>query len=173
MASTLKVNTIQHTGGTTAISIDSAGRVTHPAKPAFRAEKRAGNQTLSDSTTTAITFEHEAFDIGSNYDTSTSRFTAPVAGIYHFSSITRAVANSGTMDYFIMYLYKNGSLYSDMYQLQTSANNMLNSHLGGSVTVQLAATDYVEIRVQISGTSPYVGNHSSGERTWFSGFLVG
>ena len=144
-----------------------------PTRPAFRAEKRTGNQTLSDSTTTKITFEHPVFNIGSNYDTSTSQFTAPLAGIYHFNSITRVVANSGTMDYFIMYLYKNGALYSDMFQMQTSANNMLNSHLGGSVTVQLAATDYVEIRVQISGTSPYVGSHSTGQRTWFSGFLVG
>jgi hypothetical protein len=50
---------------------------------------------------------------------------------------------------------------------------MLNSHLGGSVTLQLAATDYVEIYVQISGTSPLVHAHASGQRTWFSGFLVG
>ena len=30
MASTLKVNTIQHTGGTSAVSIDSAGQVSFP-----------------------------------------------------------------------------------------------------------------------------------------------
>ena len=173
MAGIVGLTELQHTNGTSAATIDASGRILTPARPAFRVEKRASNQTLSDSTTTTITFEHEAFDIGSNYDTSTSRFTAPVAGIYHFNSITRAVANGGTMDYFIMFLYKNGSLYSDMFQMQTSANNMLNSHLGGSVTVQLAATDYVEIRVAISGTSPYVGSHSTGQRTWFSGFLVG
>jgi hypothetical protein len=144
-----------------------------PTRPAFRAEKRASNQSLSDGVTTTITFEHTVFNIGSNYNTSTSQFTAPLAGIYHFNSLTRAVANSGTMDYFIMFLYKNGSLHSDMLQMQTSANNMLNSHLGGSVTVQLAVDDYVEIRVQISGTSPLVHSHASGERTWFSGFLVG
>ena len=144
-----------------------------PTRPAFRAEKRASNQNVSDSTTTAITFEHEVFDIGSNYDTSTSRFTAPLTGIYHFNSITRVVANSGTMDYFMMFLYKNGSLYSDMFQMQTAGNQMQNSHLGGSVTVQLAATDYVEIRVQISGEGTYVGSHASGQRTWFSGFLIG
>ena len=173
MTSILGTQSIQHPNGTAAMTIDASGRILTPARPAFRAEKRASNQSISDSTTTAITFEHEAFDIGSNYNASNSRFTAPIAGIYHFNSITRAVANGGTMDYFIMFLYKNGSLYSDMFQMQTSANNMLNSHLGGSVTVQLAATDYVEIRVQISGTSPLVHSHASGQRTWFSGFLVG
>ena len=96
--STLKVGTIQdHANSITAISIDSAGRILTPARPAFRAEKRASNQTIVDSTNTVITFEHEAFDIGSNYNTSNSRFTAPIAGIYHFNCLVRAVANSGTM----------------------------------------------------------------------------
>ena len=36
MASTLKVNELQHTGGTTALTVDSTGRVLQPAKPAFR-----------------------------------------------------------------------------------------------------------------------------------------
>ena len=171
MTSILGTQSIQHPNGTTAMTIDSTGRILTPARPAFRVEKRASNQSLSDSTTTTITFEHEVFDIGGNF--ASNKFTAPIAGIYHFNSLIRAVANSGTMDYFIMYLYKNDSLHSDMFQMQTSANNMLNSHLGGSVTIQLAVDDYVEIRVQISGTSPLVHAHASGERTWFSGFLVG
>ena len=36
MASTLKVNTIQHTGGTTGMTIDSSGRVLTPARPSFQ-----------------------------------------------------------------------------------------------------------------------------------------
>ena len=172
--STLKVGTIQdHSNSTTALTIDSSGRILTPARPAFRAEKRASNQTLSSGTTALITFEHEAFDIGSDYDTSTSRFTAPIAGIYHFNAVVRAVANNGTMDYVSMKLYKNGSLYADMFQMQTAANQMGNSHIGGSATVQLAATDYVSIHVSISGTSPLVHAHASGQRTWFSGHLIG
>ena len=43
MASTLKVNEIQHTSGTTALSIDTGGRVLQPTKPAFKgfAESRS------------------------------------------------------------------------------------------------------------------------------------
>ena len=171
MTSILGTESIQHPNGTTAATIDSTGRILTPARPAFRAEKRASNQSISDTTTTKVTFEHEAFDIGGNF--ASDKFTAPVAGIYHFNTLLRCVANSGTMDYVLIYLYKNGSIYSDMSQIQTSANNMLNSHIGGGATLQLAASDYIEIYVNISGTSPLVHSHSNGERTWFSGFLIG
>ena len=144
-----------------------------PTRPAFRAEKRASHQSVSDGVITKITFEHEAFDIGSNYDASNSKFVAPLAGIYHFNILIRGIADGGTMDYVQYLLYKNGSLYSHIIQMQTSANNMANSHLGGGLTVQLAASDEIEIRGAISGTSPAFHSHASGERTWFSGFLVG
>ena len=36
MTSTLKVQNIAHTGGTNAIAIDSAGRVTEPTKPQWK-----------------------------------------------------------------------------------------------------------------------------------------
>ena len=172
--STLKVGTIQdHANSITAMTIDASGRILTPARPAFRAEKRASQQTVTSGVTALVTFEHEAFDIGSDYDTSTSRFTAPLAGIYHFNAVVRAVANGGTMDYVSMKLYKNGSLYADMFQMQTANNQMGNSHIGGSATVQLVATDYVSIHASISGDSPYVGNHATGQRTWFSGHLIG
>ena len=172
--STLKVGTIQdHANSITAMTIDASGRILTPARPAFRAEKRASNQTVTSGVTAQVTFEHEAFDIGSNYDTSTSRFTAPIAGIYHFNAVVRAVANNGTMDYVSMKLYKNGSLYADMFQMQTASNQMGNSHIGGSATVQLVATDYVSIHASISGTSPVVHAHATGQRTWFSGHLIG
>ena len=37
MASVLKVNELQHTGGTSALTVDSSGRVNQPALPALLA----------------------------------------------------------------------------------------------------------------------------------------
>mgnify|MGYP001205721710 CR=1 FL=1 len=173
MASILGIDTIQNTVGTTAATIDASGRISTPARPAFRAEKRASHQSVTDSVVTKITFEHEAFDIGSNYDASNSKFVAPIAGIYHFNILLRGIANGGTMDFVQYFLYKNGSNISDIIQMQTSANNMANSHLGGGLSVQLAASDEIEIYGAISGTSPVFQSHASGQRTWFSGFLIG
>ena len=173
MSSKLGVQNIAHTNGTNAMTIDSSGGVLFPNRPAFRAEKRTPSQSITENVTTKITFEHQEFDIANNYDPSTSRFTAPVSGVYNFNVLLRAISNSGTMEYVAIYLYKNGSAFTDVFQMQTSANNMMNSHLGNSVTVQLTASDYVEIHANISGTSPAIQNFASGHRTWFSGFLIG
>lgn len=171
MTSILGTQSIQHPNGTTAATIDASGRILTPARPAFRVEKRASNQSLSDSTSVKITFEHEVFDIGGNF--ASDKFTAPIAGIYHFNTCLRCVANSSTMEFAAIYLYKNGSHFTDIVQIQTTANNMANSHVSGGVTIQLAAADYIEIYGNISGTSPVIHAHASGQRTWFSGFLVG
>ena len=172
MTSILGTESIQHPNGTAAATIDASGRILTPARPAFRVEKRASNQSFSDSTSTKITFEHEAFDIGSNF--ASDKFTAPIAGIYHFNTLLRVVVGgAGTMELGAVYLYKNGSHFTDIVQIQTSANNMRNSHIGGGVTLQLAASDYIEVYCNISGDSPLVHAHASGQRTWFSGFLVG
>jgi len=170
-ATNLQTANIKHTNGTTAMTIDSTGRILTPARPAFRVEKRASSQSISDSTNTKITFEHEVFDIGSNF--ASDKFIAPVAGIYQFNACLRCVASGGTMELAAIYLYKNGSHFTDIVQIQTSANNMSNSHISGGVTLQLSASDYIEIYGNISGTSPSVHHHSSGQRTWFSGFLIG
>ena len=171
MSSKLGVENIAHTNGTNAMTIDSTGRILTPARPAFRVEKRASNQSLSDSANVKITFEHEAFDIGGNFGS--DKFTAPISGIYHFNACLRCVADSSTMELGAIYLYKNGSHFTDIIQIQTSSNNLGNSHISGGVTVQLSASDYIEIYGNISGTNPVVHAHASGQRTWFSGFLIG
>ena len=171
--STLKVGTIQaHANGNTALVIDSSGRVTQPAKPAFRAEKRASNQTYSGGQP-KVTFEHETFDIGSNYDTSNSRFVAPVSGVYFFQSILRFVADNQTLDYGKLMLFINGSINSDLFQYNVRTDYMQNSHVNGSCLVQLNANDYAEINVEMSGNNPVIHAHSGGARTYFTGFLVG
>ena len=171
--STLKVGTTQdHANSIIAMTIDSAGRVLQPAKPAFRAEKRASNQTISGGQP-KITFEHETFDIGGNYDTSNSRFVAPVSGVYFFQSTIRFVADNQTLDYAKVMLFINGSINSDLFQFNVRSDYMQNSHVNGSCLVQLTATDYAEINIEMSGNNTVVHAHSGGARTYFTGFLVG
>ena len=90
MASTLKVNTIQHTGGTTGMTIDSSGRVTTSTnRPAFVARRTSG------SSTGIIIFDTVLLNQGSHYDNSNGRFTAPIAGLYSFSfNVLSAVSNT-------------------------------------------------------------------------------
>lgn len=173
MTSILKVDNIQNASGTSALSIDSSGRVITQSNPAFRAEKRASHQTVDDGVTTKITFEHSAFDTGSNYDTANSKYVIPISGIYHFNVLCRGIADGGTLDNIILYLYVNGSKHTDIIQMNLAANQFNNSHVGGGCTVSLTASDYVEIFGSISGNNRAFHKHDSGHRTWFSGFFVG
>ena len=67
-------------GGTERMRIDSSGRVTMPYQPCFHVRLNTGAYL----TTSPLPFTNAVFDVGSNFNTSTYRFTAPVAGKYGF-----------------------------------------------------------------------------------------
>ena len=110
MTSELRVSTIAAVGGTSSMTIDSSGRVNTPTRPAFHARlSGTGGSGVQGS----LVFNEEDFDIGSNYDTSNGRFTAPIAGIYYFA-FDALVANSGgsalpANNYTRVRFIKNGS----------------------------------------------------------------
>ena len=56
--------------------------------PSFSAylSTSADAQTVADSTNTRVNFDTEEYDMRGNYDTSAYKFTAPIAGIYHFDT---------------------------------------------------------------------------------------
>ena len=65
-------------------TISSAGEVTQPLQPSFRV-LAADMTNLQISQYHNIQYNSELFDIGSNFDTSSYTFTAPVTGKYVFS----------------------------------------------------------------------------------------
>ena len=97
--STLKVGTIQdHANSITAMTIDGSGRVLQPTKPAFRAYiGSSGWTTLTHNGHYIVPFNTEKHDIGSNYNTSTYRFTCPVDGLYYFSARAYMHSDGGTL----------------------------------------------------------------------------
>jgi hypothetical protein len=88
----LKVNTVQDTTGTTAMTIDSSGRIVQPAKPAWFVGK-TGNALAAAN---PVIFDDVDVNVGSIYSNSTGKVTIPVAGNYYmFFKIMSVVGSSG------------------------------------------------------------------------------
>ena len=145
--------------------IDKDGLVTMPLQPAFLAHSST-NGTVSVANETRITmFDSTKFNIGGCF--SSSRFTAPVAGLYHFYAHMDVNKNDG--QYTVLNFRVNGSSINGSDAMIAAAFN------GGAstnpcvvlLTLKLAASDYVDLYNRNVATSFY-----SGHCHW-GGYLVG
>jgi hypothetical protein len=151
--------------GTTGISINTAGLVTKPNQPIFAAYRTSSQTGTSPFT---IVFDTANLNVGSNYSTSTGRFTAPIAGNYYL--IFQTLGITGVWNSLDIILYKNGSSAPTILSARptSTAGTETPSNLSTAFgIVTLAASDYVEIKV--SGTTIY-----SDSNAWlkFGGWLV-
>ena len=144
------------------MKISPAGIVTKPYHPVFHVSK--GDGDVGGGNTVIWNVVHA--NVGSYYNNSNGRFTAPVAGTYYFAFSVMSNGNVG-MD---MALLKNGITYQGCVPLQSAIGSTYNQ-LTGVCTITLAAGDYVTV-YNSTGTI-YSSNANSGRHTMFCGFLVG
>jgi len=118
----------------------------------------------------AVPFDTKLFDTGTNIDvvTNKGRFTAPVAGFYCFSAGITVAATTG--DHVYMDLFKNGGVVIRLAEANAAATT--NQFYGGSVTLQLAANDYIEVYVADSTIRALTVSAPQYPYNYFSGFLV-
>ena len=81
MASIIGVETLQHTNGTTAATIDSSGRLLQPNLPSVTVGG-TNNAYVAVAAGGILPFNKVRYGNSSLYDTSTYKFTAPVDGTY-------------------------------------------------------------------------------------------
>ena len=157
MASTLKVNTIAHSGGTNAMTIDSSGnatfaqRVLHPQLPIASVTLTLSNTqdgTHPYGTTGAdILFDKITINNGSVYNASNGRFTAPITGLYRFK-YTFLADDSSTTNVTYFHVYKNGAAYQEAGGASyTQAGATTYSVATNETLVNLNATDYLTLRM--------------------------
>ena len=93
-AANLQVDNIKSSGGTSAMTIDSSGRILTPARPSFLVRGygsvSAGSQSINNITTNSnvgimYDFDEVSHNIGSHFSNSTGKFTVPISGLYYIS----------------------------------------------------------------------------------------
>ena len=163
--------------GTICMRSSTTGQVTFPNQPAFLARKSAvSNNQTGNNTVATVVFDTEDFDIGGNYNNGTGTFTAPVAGIYRFSTAVLldnlgATALVGNVQFFWA-----GTTLSDTNQMAVGIvrDNLNRTGLQSSILLSLAATNTVVVRVTVGGVgADTVGVFGDGNfTTYFCGELV-
>ncbi len=163
MASIIGVETLQHTNGTTAATIDSSGRILTPARPSFRA---IGTNNAF-STTSPIPFPNVQHNIGSHFSTSSNEFTVPIAGVYSLHAhigyvVVTSNAGNGQVN-----IRVNNTVKAYSYTNLPAASGYIPCSV--SLLIQLAVNDVVKVTFNATNASYYGG----GVECQFSGYLVG
>ena len=85
MASTLKVNTIAHSGGTAAMALDSSGNITESNKEYFRVDLTSPMAALADTSDQVVDFGGNGtviYDTKSKFDSGNDAYLLGSTGLY-------------------------------------------------------------------------------------------
>ena len=169
--------------GSDAMQIDSTGRTSFPQRPAFSA---VGQPGWLYSNSYGGTGDRELNSImnwnlahqygGSNFNTSNGRYTAPVSGYYHFSTMWYLLNdNNSTSSYIHSFFRKNGSVNTTPgsripYNINMHGNsNNYDDGASYSSIQYLNAGQYVSLCIRWHSTN---SRHHAGHQI-FSGQLIG
>jgi len=190
MASILGVETLQHTNGTTAATIDSGGRLIQSNRPLFHASaQNTANSGVawatggtSSNNWTPIPFDTEVVDRAGNFNPSTFKFTVPVNGEYFLYAW--GIAGAANQWLRIILVLKRGSDYYGLAASQVDYGGGAGtdfSHAGLQIINSLQANDEVWVTLDTGqggtesmfmGTSTQTGMTApaAGMSTGWNGF---
>jgi len=174
MTSTLKVDNIAHSGGTTGMTIDSSGSVTMADTPTTTSRPyfyAYGNGTQSWSGTAAyatLALSGVYENSGSHYNASTYKFTCPRDGVYFFwYSFTNSTNSSTGPQGYIVYTPSGGS---SSYRASAIQYADYYNTVGGNAVITCAANATVEVKlINLNNASFTIDN----TRCTFGGYLIG
>lgn len=166
MASELGVQTIQHTNGTDALTIDSSGRVAQPALPYVMVTISANVTVTPD---VKVPFNSVLNSSGISWDTTNYTFTVPVTGVYHCSG---AVRTNGDRSYNYWYVADTSgtTVQSGKLVLSHGYSGAGFTTASGSCLIKLTAGTTYQINVSDSAN----GSVSlAASQSWLDIHLVG
>lgn len=162
---------VRRSSGQSELIIDNLGRKTTPFQPAFKLTLLGSSASLGNNVWTKVALDSAIYDVGSNCNTSTNRFTAPVAGVYllvghvnfngnpNNSTFSGAFAYNGTVD-----TVTASQFYSPGVADSRNIYQMVTSQMW-----YMSAGDYIELYGKVNGDN--VGSFNGGCN--MSGYLLG
>ena len=172
------INTIKYDANTTALNINSSGTVTSPKMVAFSCTLNS-NHTHTSGTNkvtgwTVRTSSGTGHRINSTrisgFDTTNSRFTAPVAGLYCMY-YKPDYATTLTTNHYVSFGVNGGDREFDVIEDQPQYSN---SGCMYACLLELQVNDYVELYTR-GGTGYVLNGTSTGHQyhTMWYGYLIG
>lgn len=134
------------------------------AAPAFSAYANT-TQSISSGTFTKVVFGAERFDTNNNFASNT--FTPTVTGYYQIN--TSVYYNSNPSGQAILFIYKNGSAYTEVGRNVAAGPGTLS---GGVLAYANGSTDYFDVYFYSSGASNTLSNSTDAFYVNFSGCLL-
>ena len=138
----------------------------------YVSKSSSDDQTLSNNTTTKISFDTEGVDVGNNF--ASNKYTVPSAGKYFFEAQVKGETNlDSKISNMTVYIYKNGSVIAATSNILTAGYEKLIS-LNLSTLLDLAQNDYLEVYMNLNWESSATisvkgGSHAT---THFLGFKL-
>jgi hypothetical protein len=169
MSSVLKVNEIQHTNGTSALTIDAAGRIIQPAKPVFSVSKTTNQNETTANDWVAINWDVVDVNVGNCY--AANVFTAPVAGNYFLAYNLRVndTEQSGSYNLAAIHFSNDSSptKLNRTYVIHTPKGQYQSLVYAGVINMDANQTAQVKFLTHSDGSWYFDGMGN------FSGYLIG
>ena len=123
------------------------GTFAAPAEGGFTSKARAwvsGVQSPAANTLTVVNFGTKSYDVDTEFDLTTDKFTATTTGYY---LVTAQIYFSGLADQndYSVYIYKNATSYAQRLLTSSGTNGFI---VTVTDIVPLTATDYIQIQVR-------------------------
>jgi hypothetical protein len=157
--SNLRVNSIQHSNGTTALNIDSSGRVNFGNKPLVHVCRNVTSAWENFGSSPSLYIYNTAItNVGSHYNTSTGFFTCPVAGYYRMTSAALMGTQSAAA---YQYHFKNSAGISGNITAHSNSGGGAYWTTGFTTIVQCAANDTLAVYASTQNTTLIYGSGHS------------